>query len=162
MKARLLLAFSLTVIMIIIMRWQGNALITPVSPNGIIDVEFAKSSERLRELQLFLNSNALKTNLYLDFIFIAAYTWFLFAACYFFAENRGRRSGAIFTTVALAAGMFDVLENLLLLMILNGRFSSSLILFVYYIALIKFVLVALVLLYLVIILLSLILKTRTG
>lgn len=148
--------------MIGVMKWQGSYLITPASPNGILDVEFAKSSERFSHLQLFLDTGQLRTNLYLDFIFIAAYTWFLFAASNYFAETKGQRAGVFFSSVALSAGMFDVLENVLLLMILNGRFSPSISLIIYYIALLKFMLVAAVILYLLVAALLVFRKTKTG
>jgi len=46
MKRNLLISFLFLVVMIIVTRWQGTGLITPQSPRGIIDLEFAKTPER--------------------------------------------------------------------------------------------------------------------
>ncbi|HEY0355058.1 MAG TPA: hypothetical protein VGC29_02570 [Flavisolibacter sp.] len=149
MKRNLLISFILLIIAIIIMRWQGSALITPVSPKGIIDLEFARTTERFNQLRLFLDQSAVLTNIYLDFIFIVAYTWFLYTACNYIRKKTGwNKWSLMFSTIAITAGMFDVCENFLLLLIFNGRFMPSLMEVVFWCAAIKFVLAGAVVVYL--------------
>ena len=137
--------------MILVMRYQGRLLITPVSPSGILDLEFARTNDQLNRLKLFWDLNVVRINIYLDFLFIAAYTWFLVSVC-----NRIKKSTGgvqwpqMISGMAVTAGLFDVCENFLMLLVLNARFDSWLMQIVFYCALIKFILIALVLIYLAI------------
>lgn len=128
---------------------MGKPLITPVSPKGIIDVEFSRTTERFHQLQLFLDPAKVTTNIYLDFLFIASYTWFLVTACTYI-RNRTKwiKWGNIFIGLAIAAALFDACENFLMLLIFQGKFLPSVLQVVFYCALIKFVLAGLVVLFL--------------
>lgn len=149
MKRNLLISFLLVFVMIFIMQWQGTSLVTPVSPKGIIDLEFAKTPERFLQLQLFMDQTKLRINLYLDFLFMASYVWFLVAACRYIKHKTGwTRASGIFSSLAISGGLFDVAENFLLILLLEGRFDPSILEVVYYCAAIKFVLAGSVLLYL--------------
>jgi len=145
MKKQLLISLLFVIIMIVIMRWQGSGLITPQSSNSIIDLEFAKTAERLYRLKLFWNYQTVLQNIYLDFLFIVAYTWFLVAACK--AVNNAKSE--IFSALAISAGAFDVLENFLMILVWNERFEPSVLEIVYYIAAIKFLLAGAVIAYLI-------------
>ena len=137
MKKNLLVSFSFFVIMFFVLQKQGRNLVTPQSSKGIIDLEFAKTPGRLHQLQLFWNQQTVLQNLYLDFLFIIAYTWFLVTVC---KAVKNRKSN-IFSVVTISAGTFDVLENFLLILVLNGKFNPSVLQIVYYVALIKFLLI---------------------
>jgi len=140
MKKKLLLSISFFLVMIVALRWQGKSLITPQSPREIIDLEFAKTPARLHQLQLFWNRQNVLQNLYLDFLFIIAYTWFLVTVCKAVKKSKSNT----FSALTISAGAFDVLENFLLIMVLNGKFSTGILQVVYYVALIKFLLIAIV------------------
>jgi hypothetical protein len=140
-----LISLLFTIIMIVVMRWQGLELNSPRSSRGLIDLEFAKTSERLYQLQLFWNTEVVLKNIYIDFLFIMAYTWFLVTAC----KTVNNRQSNIFSSLAISAGAFDVLENFLMIMVLNGRFNPSVLEIVYYCAAIKFLLAGIVLLYVI-------------
>jgi len=149
--------------MIFIMRWQGQSLITPVSPRGIIDLEFARTAERLAQLQLFLPAGSVYLNILLDFFFIAAYTWFFIAGCKYVKQKikLGMWSDR-FMSLAVAAACFDVCENFLMLLTFKGKFSLAVLEIVFYCAAIKFILAALIVLYLLITLpIALLYKKRT-
>lgn len=146
MKRNLLISFLFFIVMIFVMRWQGSALVTPQSPRGIIDLEFAKTPERFLQLRLFWNMETVFQNIYLDFLFIVAYTWFLVTACKAVNNNWSNT----FSGLALSAAAFDVLENFLMILVLNGRFSPSVLQIVFYCAAIKFILAGIVVLYLLI------------
>jgi hypothetical protein len=145
MKKNLVLSFLFLVVMIMVMRWQGSALVTPISPKGILDFEFAKTPERFQQLQLFWNHETVLQNIYLDFLFIASYAWFLVTAC---KAIKNMRSDT-FSALAISAAVFDVLENFLMILVWNGRFNPSVLKMVYYIAAIKFVLAGIVIGYLI-------------
>ena len=151
MNLRLAISFAATIVMILVMQWQGASLVTPQSPAGIIDLEFARTAENFLRLRLFMDENNIVRNLYLDFLFIAAYAWFLVTACKAAGLRTGRTKAAdLFSSLALSAALFDICENFLLLLILNGRFGTSSLQIVYFIAWIKFLLAGAVLLYLLI------------
>jgi len=151
MKRKLLISFLVLILMIFLMRWQGNSLNTPQSKHGIVDLEFAKTGERLSQLRLFWNHSDVVENIFLDFLFIAAYTWFFVTACNFVKEkNPWLYWGKNFSGIAIAAGLFDVCENFLMLLVWNGRFGPGVLQIVYYCAAIKFILAAIVILYLLI------------
>jgi len=127
--------------MFFVLRRQGRNLITPQSPKGIIDLEFAKTPARFHQLQLFWNQDTVLQNIYLDFLFIIAYTWFLVTACKAVKNNKSH----IFSALTISAGAFDVFENFLLILVLNGKFNPSVLQIVYYTAAIKFILIVIVL-----------------
>ncbi|HEX2606166.1 MAG TPA: hypothetical protein VHK91_02260 [Flavisolibacter sp.] len=149
MKRNLLLSFLVLLALFFVMRWQGHALITPQSPRGILDLELAKTHERFLALQLFWDPVAVRTNLYLDFLLIAAYAWFFISGCrYVLHKTKWKRWTARMTTISIAAACFDIAENFLLLLILTGRFSTDVLQVVYYCAILKFLLAAIVAVYL--------------
>jgi len=126
--------------MFFVLQRQGINLITPQSPRGIIDLEFAKTPARLNQLLLFWNQHTILQNIYLDFLFIIAYTWFLVTACKAVKNSKSN----IFSALTISAGAFDVLENFLLILVLNGKFNPSVLQIVYYAAAIKFILIVIV------------------
>jgi hypothetical protein len=149
MKRSLLLSLAFTAIMILVLRIQGQSLITPASPNGILDLEFAGNASRLAQLRLFWNGTTLFYNILLDFLLIVAYVWLLMTGCRL-AGHKGRweKAGEVFRTLSLAAGLFDVCENFLMLLIWQEKFSAGLLKMVFICALVKFALVAIILLFL--------------
>ena len=130
--------------MFFIMRWHGQRLITPLSNRGIIDLEFARTEERFYQLRLFWQREDVVENIYLDFLFIASAVWLLVSVSLFIKEKTGweKWTNAI-TGISFSAGFFDVAENFLMLLVLNGRFNFSVLQIIYYVAAIKFILFAL-------------------
>lgn len=98
------------------MRVQGAPLVTLFSNDGIVDLEFAWSDQRFRGLMLLWDDGVVLVNLWLDFLFIGAYTWLLSSCCWM-QMPRYRKAGIPngFAAAALAAGAFDILENVCLL-----------------------------------------------
>lgn len=145
MKRRLLISFFCVVTLFFIMRWHGAGLITPQSPRGIIDLEFAGTAERLKQLQFFWDIQIVIQNIYLDFLFIIAYCWFLHSVC---LATRNQYS-SLFSGMAVAGGAFDVLENFLMMLVINARFGPPVLPVIFYCAIIKFALLGLVVLFLI-------------
>ena len=161
MKRSLLLVFFLMVITFLLLRWQGSVLVTPASSRGILDLEFAGNTFRLYQLKLFWNTSDVNNNIYLDFLFIAAYTAFLMGACQWVSEkSRHVKRAEWFTRIALAAGIFDIVENLLMLVAWNDGAGNGAMRMIYSCAAIKFLLAAVVVLYLIYSLPVLMRKTR--
>jgi hypothetical protein len=151
MKRKLLISFLVLVLMVIVMRWQGAALVTPASPRGIVDLEFANRAERLMQLRLFWDQDVVVTNIFLDFLLIAAYAWFFFTACSSVSkQNPLSKWSRHFAGLSMAAAFFDVCENFLMLLVWNERFSPVVLKIVLYCAAIKFILIALVILFLIV------------
>lgn len=145
MKRNLVISFLFLMATFIVMRCQGSGLITPQSPKGVLDLEFAKTPERFHQLQLFWNREMVLQNIYLDFLFIIAYTWFLVTG----SKVVNNTKSSLFSGFAISAGAFDVLENFLMILVWNGRFEPSLLQVVYYAAAIKFLLAGIVVGYLI-------------
>jgi hypothetical protein len=149
MKRQLVFSFIAVIIFLFLMRWQGRELITPVSPNGIVDLEFAKTPLRFIYLSLFMKTGAILQNLYLDFLFMASYVWFFIAALQYCNSQTGwLKISGIFIGISWAAGVLDFLENLMLILIINEHLAVRFIRLVYYLALCKFIFAGLVILFL--------------
>ena len=151
MKKQLLFSFIAVIIFLFLMRWQGRELITPESPNGIVDLELAGTPLRFIYLSLFMKTHAILQNLYLDFLFLASYVWFFISAIQHCSFQTGwLRISGIFIGISWAAGVLDFLENLILILIINEHLTVRFIRLVYYLALFKFILAGLVILFLLV------------
>ncbi len=132
------------------MRWQGNSLASPVSTRGIIDLELAKEQWRYLQLMAVWDLKDVKLNIYLDFIFVAAYTWFLYSASRKLSVTAGwKKTGTFFSVVSILAGVLDIIENIGMLKLLQA-WDSTISMVVYYAAMIKFILIGMVLLFLLV------------
>jgi hypothetical protein len=151
MKRNLLISFVTLVVLVVLMLWQGTGLITPQSPRGIIDFEFARTPERFRQLQLFWNHEDVLHNIYVYLLLGIACGWFLVSACKSLANSRS----TLFSALSISAAAFNLLENFLMILIWNQRFDSSLLQVVFYAAAVKFLLIFLVVGYLIVSLLGL-------
>jgi hypothetical protein len=145
MKRNLFFSFLLLVGVVTFMRWQGSGLITPQSPRGILDFEFARTPERFRQLQFFWNHEAVLYNIYVYMLLGIVCTWRLVSACKLLANSRTN----LFSALAISAAAFNLLENFLMILVWNQRFETSVLSIVFYAAVIKFLLVFLVIGYIV-------------
>lgn len=154
MKKDISVAAIASVLMIAVLRWQGSSLQTVISPGAIIDLEFAKSQHRLVELLSVWNISVVTTNIWLDFLFIVAYTIFLSMASEFCAMKWPggimQDMGHTLARVAYMAGILDIAENLLMLQSIAGNFTATSLQLTYYCAAVKFTLAAIILLYLLV------------
>ena len=148
MKRKWLLSFFAMLLMIFVMRWQGQTLVTEVSPRGIIDLEFARTTARLQQLQQAWSLKYLQLNILLDFVFIGAYTFFFVTTAIRIKKGRDwTRFGYAFVWLAFVAGLLDVVENILMYLAFTKSVGASSFNLIYYCALGKFNLIALLLLY---------------
>jgi hypothetical protein len=154
MKKNLSVAAVATVVMIVLLRWQGSGLQTTISPHGIVDLEFAGSPLRLQQLVQAWHLSEAKVNIWLDFLFIVSYVMFLSIATELCAMKWPagimREVGLTLIRVAYMAGLLDIAENLLMLQSLAGIFTTTSLQLTSYCAAVKFTLAALILVYLIV------------
>lgn len=155
MKKNLSVAAFGFVFMLIVMRWQGAGLVTPISLKGIVDLEFATTNLRVQELLLHWNMTSLKMNIWLDFLFIVSYVLFFSLAAESLAYKWAdaglmRKLGLWLARLAYVAGVFDIAENLLMLQTVAGNHTDASLHLTYYCATLKFGLIACIILYVII------------
>ncbi len=142
----LLLAGS--VIFMILLRIQGSALNTPVSPHGILSLEFAYHASDTTLIVAAWHDGLHSTfgwNMVLDFIFIFFYAGFFYLTCLYYSWTipGWKKVASLMSVGALVAGGMDVLENILMIFSFNGAVASFTSHATYFLAAIKFVLVIL-------------------
>lgn len=154
MKRNLPLAAIASLVMIIVLRWQGNKLRTSVSPRSIIDLEFAATPKRLSELISVWDISIVKMNIWLDFLFIISYVLFLSLAAELCARKWPagimRQTGLTLAWAAYVAGILDIAENILMLQSIDGYFTTTTLQLTYYFGAVKFMLAAITVFYLLI------------
>lgn len=100
---------------------------------GVIDFEFAWTSEQVDKIFKAWGPEGMKKEVfvtYVDFVFIPCYSLFM-AGCILLVsrklEGKTQNMGLYFTIMPFIAGIFDVIENtFLLLMLTNETFVWSL------------------------------------
>ncbi len=151
MKRKLTISGIATIIVFLIMRFQGASLKTEISPKAIIDLEFAKTTQRLRELLLQWDVSVVKMNIWIDFVFIVTYVLFI-STLSEYAANRCtiqgfNKMGIWLARAAYLAGIFDIAENLLMLQSVAGDFTGSSLLLTSFCAIVKFSILGIILFY---------------
>lgn len=140
--------------LIVLLRIQGGGLITPKTPGGILDLEFANSPAKLNETLAVWDSLVVKQNIWIDFLFIPTYVLLLSLVSIIFSNKWTNiffgKVGAILARGAFVAGFLDIAENLLMLQSIAGNYTPSSLWLTYYCASIKFSIVICILLYQVI------------
>ena len=151
MRRPLLVSAIASLIMIVLLRWQGASLITEVTPRGIVDLELVRTLSGLQQMLNVWSLSDVRINIWLDFIFIAAYTSFLslaVAACSIMWHNKVMQFlGLVLVRLAFVAGLLDVAENLLMLQSIQQNVTTASLQLTFYCASVKFGSVALILLY---------------
>ena len=147
MYRKLFAWFVLLLTMIVIMQWQGGSLVTHLSSDGILNLEFAHRLHRLRELKSVWTDNNVYTNIFLDFIFIFVYTRFFMECSRFISIHTGWvRTARSFGFLAVTAGILDVLENICMLLGWS-LLSETALVCAWYLAAAKFMLIFIVVLF---------------
>lgn len=153
-SAILLLSAIAALVMVIVMRLQGANLVLPNTPSGILALEFANTPEKLAYVLSLWDKPSVKLNIYLDFIFLLAYTWFFVVASAVCSVKWQSLSMQLFGKVsirlAFLAAILDIVENILMLQSISGHYNSYSLHLTWYCAAIKFGLVILILTYIII------------
>ena len=150
----LLLASLFPLVMIAVLRWQGKELITPLTPSGILALEFANTPEKLTSILAIWNKETVQNNILIDFLFVIAYTWFFILAVAKsitqWSNRLMQQFGATGIRMAFLAGILDIIENILMLQSIHGYYSVSTLQLTWYCAAIKFGIVILLLLFIIV------------
>lgn len=125
-----------------------RAMIRPLTSQDIIDLEIARTVDRAKMLMGYLRDSVpsklvkLDLSVYLDFPFIVIYTGLIISGSRFFGHLSGNdlieRASRFFLFIALAAGLADIIENLLLLQTIRGGMSELVVRMTYNMAVAKF------------------------
>jgi hypothetical protein len=154
MNKKLFIATVSFLLVFMAMRFQGAALITAVSPGGILNLEFANSPAKLLAILAAWDINTVKQNIWIDFLFIPSYVLLLSMLAAFCASKWGKgffnKLGAIVVRAVFVAGVLDIAENLLMLQSIAGNYTPSSLWLTYYCAGIKFFIVLIAVLYIII------------
>ena len=133
------------------LRWQGASLFTAESKGGIVDLEMADTPEKLQHLMGIWNKQVAVNNIYIDFLFIPCYALFLAVCCKYMADKIVRPSYQKWMNrlvkLIVVAALLDVVENILMLMSIEGNYTSETLLLTRLIASSKFLFVGLAILY---------------
>lgn len=150
------LLFFGTIVMIVVMGKTGATLKTVETPKGILDLEFAYNKTKVDFILNAWSPNVMANNIdkatintYLDFIFLAFYSTFLFFACKKMAKINGGKIGLLIAKGALLAGFLDIVENVGMLVSLSNVVSNTVAFFTCFFSVSKWALAAAAVLYLV-------------
>jgi hypothetical protein len=146
-----------TLLFQLLLRYQGSALVDAVaSPLGIVSLELAPTPEKaaivLDHWKETGNRSIANRNIWLDFLFIPFYMLLFYTLCGSISvrmKGFGAKLGVLLAFGALVAGLFDVLENILMLLSLSGNLSTVTTALTAFFATAKFLLIALCLLYVI-------------
>jgi hypothetical protein len=148
----------------IIFRWQGSVLVTDITPNGIIALEFCDNLLRLEAILAKWNIAAAVKIVYLDFFIILSFTSMFYFGSLQIHKYSYRSFLRQFTKGAVifsfVPGIFDVLENVGMLITLNGSRNVFILQSTSWVATFKFATAAIIVLYLLVSLLVIYAKSK--
>lgn len=155
-KKTILIFLFGTLIMAVLLRFQGKSLYTTHAPMGIVSMELANTLQKTKTVMADWTvglSQIFYQNILLDFVFIFFYGGLFFLLSRYFATQFAslKNSGILFSWLALAAAILDVLENSLMLVSFSGHTHSVVSFLTFLFAGMKFLLIALVILYLLLV-----------
>jgi hypothetical protein len=111
----------LAILMLTVMAIQGAALKTAVTPGGILNLEFARTTSRVEEILIawkYLNNTALWNTL-IDFGFLASYTFFFSKGIQYLLTISSHRllqkNKGVLQKISGVPGMLDAIENAIML-----------------------------------------------
>jgi MFS family permease len=126
---------------------------------GVIELELMRTTQKAEQVLRDYGSegrSAARTSLWLDYPYLVSYALFFSLACGAIADRADRSGrerwaavGAVLAWGALAAGLFDAVENAALLRVLDGHPEQPYPAIAYLCAVPKFVLSSAALLYIV-------------
>ena len=120
--------------------------VAEITPYGIVDLELAGTPDRVTAILNAWGPGLIKravVNTRIDFIFLTCYGLFLFgvvqATARWFA-GRWAKAGIWLSRAMIIAALFDAIENILMLKMLNGSLGKELVASTYMFASVKFLL----------------------
>ena len=153
---RIILFFLLgTIFFFLLLRFQGK-LEMKESPMGIVSLELARNPAQAKEIVAAWQKNDLignaKTNVWIDFLLIPFYSLLFYTLCGSISVRTSgqiAKIGVMLAFGSLIAGFLDIMENILMLLTLNGFSNYLTVILTSFFAASKFILLALALLYVI-------------
>ena len=154
LKTKWSISFFLTLSVLLILQFQGAALKTEISPQGIVDLEFAGTITRLEQLISRWDFSTVQLNILLDFLFIPSFTFFFIISIKILINSLDfkliEKIGKTLIKFAFVAALFDVLEDILMLFSIYGMNLKTSLPLTPYVAGIKFLIIAVILSFLIV------------
>lgn len=151
MTKKILRPLIATIVVFAIMRLQGASLFSIYSPGGIVDLELARTPDQVKKYLLLWDNAVIKWNITIDFFFIIAYTWLLYAWLRWIKANLQsairQQINHWLTKAVILVGVLDMLENSLMLFTIKGLYNNLSLEATYWFAVIKFALAGITLTY---------------
>jgi hypothetical protein len=151
----ILFFFIATLGVFLLLRIQGR-LETKEAPLGIVSLELASTTTEVKSILKAWETEAMistaKNNILLDFLFIPLYSLIFYTLCGSISVRTRRivaKMGVVLAFGAVIAGLFDVFENILMLLSLNDHYNYLTVLLTAFFAVTKFILLGLALLYVI-------------
>jgi hypothetical protein len=142
-----------TLFFFLLLRMQGK-LETKLSPASIVSLELAHDAQSVEGITSTWNKEGMtpraKKNIWIDFFFIPFYAMLFYTLCGSISVRMNgtpAKLGVLLAFGSLVAGVFDVLENILMLFALEGHYNNVSALLTAFFATIKFSLLLMALLY---------------
>lgn len=142
-----------TLFFFLLLRFQGK-LETKFSPASIVSLELAHDAQSVQDITTIWNEEGMtsraKTNIRIDFLFIPFYAMLFYTLCGSISVRMNgipAKLGVLLAFGSLVAGVFDVMENILMLYALSGHYNNISALLTTVFATIKFSLLLLAILY---------------
>jgi hypothetical protein len=142
-----------TLLFFLLLRFQGK-LETKASPAAIVSLELAYQSQSVKDIITSWDNegmiNRAKTNIWIDFLFIPFYAMLFYTLCGSISvrmDGIWAKLGVLLAFGSLVAGIFDVLENILMLFALHGHYNNFTALLTTFFATAKFSLLLLAIFY---------------
>jgi hypothetical protein len=119
-RIKLFLLLS-TLFFFLLLRYQGNDLIQPYAPKGIVSLELAPSAMATGEvISGYLGDGLIgktRQNILIDFFFIPFYAMLFYTLAGSISvrlKGKAATAGVLLAFFSLIAGLFDVAENILM------------------------------------------------
>lgn len=148
--------FAGMLFLILLLRWQGRSLVTTSAPYGIVSLELSNNAESTAAIAAEWRPALLgifRWNILLDFFMIPFYGLFLYSLCGYFSVHYIprvlQRAGVLMAFGSLLAMMFDIFENILMIISMHITVTAAGSFFTSIFAVLKFSLIALAVLYIV-------------
>jgi len=146
-----------TLLFFLLLRYQGNNLVTPYSPKGIVSLELAGTKPATTEIisgwKHDGRGHSLRNNLLIDFCFIPFYVMLFYTLCGSISvrlDSIAAKLGVLLAFFILIGGGFDVLENILMMLAYLEIYNTLTVKATFSFAILKFILISLSIIYVIV------------
>jgi hypothetical protein len=146
-----------TILLFLALRFQGKELTRPYAPKGIVSLEMATTVNNTKHLLWEWNHDGLikklRNNILIDFLFIPFYVLLFYTLCGSISVRlraTPAKLGVLLAFFSLIAGIFDFMENILMLGAYTSMYNVLTTMLTAVFASLKFILLGLSILYVIV------------